>query len=202
MWDERYSADHYIYGTEPNDFLAQNINLIPGTHHRSHVLCLADGEGRNSIFLAKQGYAVTAVDSSIEGINKARKLATENDVEIEFIHMDLAVFDLGINKWDGVVSIFCHVPVDIRQALHRKVVQSLKNNGILILEAYTPAQLKLGTGGPTVTELTMNSESLKNELNGLQFKQLQELEREVIEGSHHTGTGAVVQAIAVKPEYL
>ncbi len=195
MWDKRYSEEHYIYGTEPNEFLLQNAHEIP---EHGQVLCLADGEGRNSVFLAKQGYCVTAIDSSIEGIKKARKLAHKNNVEIVFIHQDLANYDPGTDQWQGIVSIFCHLPPDIRQALHRKIVSSLKEKGVLILEAYTPAQLALGTGGPPVAELTMNSAILKDELNGLHFKQLQELEREIIEGTHHTGSGAVVQAIAVR----
>ncbi|VAW63874.1 Tellurite resistance protein TehB [hydrothermal vent metagenome] len=195
MWDERYSAEHYIYGTEPNEFLLQNINEIPAG---GEVLCLADGEGRNSVFLAKQGYSVTAIDSSIEGIKKARRLADKHNVNITFIHQDLENYEPGINHWHGIVSIFCHLPLEIRQPLHQKIVNSLKNNGVLILEAYTPEQIKLGTGGPPIAALTMDSSTLKKELKGLHFKQLQELQREVIEGTHHTGTGAVVQTIAIK----
>lgn len=194
MWDERYSANHYIYGTEPNTFLAENVAKLP----KGKVLCLADGEGRNSVFLAKLGYAVTAVDSSIEGIKKARKLAKQNQVEVTYICADLADFDPGIAQWDGIVSIFCHVPPGLRTLLHQQIVSSLKPGGILLLEAYTPEQLKLGTGGPPVAELTMTADLLASELSGLKFERLQEFEREVIEGTHHTGTGAVVQAIACK----
>ncbi len=194
MWNERYSADHYIYGIEANTFLAQNFNVIP----KGKVLCLAEGEGRNAVFLARQGYEVTAVDSSETGMTKARKLADENNVFVEFVHRDLAEFDLGEEKWDGIVSIFCHVPLGIRIGLHRKVVKSLKKEGVLLLEAYTPDQLKHGTGGPADSELTMTAELLSKELEGLHFRRLIEQEREVIEGTHHTGTGAVVQAIAIK----
>lgn len=194
MWDEKYSASNYIYGTKPNEFLTQNFNLLP----KGKILCLAEGEGRNAVFLAKQGYSVTAVDGSAVGLQKARKLAEENHVSIEFIHADLADYELGEEKWDGVVSIFCHLPVNIRQDLHQKVVTSLKHHGVMLLEAYTPDQLKYNTGGPATADMTMNTVQLTEELKGLHFSLIQELEREVVEGTHHTGTGAVIQVIVLK----
>lgn len=194
MWDERYSAEGYAYGTKPNDFLKANFQSIP----KGKVLSLAEGEGRNAVFLAKQGYSVTAVDASLAGLNKAGKLAEENGVAVEFIHADLADFDLGVNQWDGIVSIFCPLPSTIRKQLYKKVEAGLKQNGIFLLEAYTPDQLRHGTGGGNSVDLMQTKESLKAELPGLKFQHLVELEREVIEGIYHTGMGAVVQAIAAK----
>ncbi len=194
MWDERFSAAEYIYGTDPNDFLRENFHHLP----KGEVLSLAEGEGRNAVFLAKQGYAVTAVDGSLVGLNKARKLAQENGVAVEFIHADLAEYDIGENRWDGIVSIFCPVPSSMRMELHRKVVAGLKPNGVLLLEAYTPDQLKHGTGGGKSADLMMTKESLSLELADLNFTHLAELERNVLEGTYHTGIGAVVQAIASK----
>ena len=195
MWDERYSAEEYAYGTNPNNFLEANVSSIP----KGQVLSLAEGEGRNAVFLAKQGYSVTAVDSSLVGLNKARKLAEENGVIVEFIHTDLAEYDLGENKWDGIVSIFCPLPSSIRKQLHKKVEAALKRNGVFLLEAYTPAQLKYGTGGGNSVDVMQSKESLSLELAGLKFKHLIELEREVVEGIYPTGIGAVVQAIAFHP---
>lgn len=192
MWDERYSADHYIFGTEPNAFLKENFGVIP----KGKVLCLAEGEGRNAVFLAKQGYRVTAVDSSLVGLKKASKLAEANQVSIECVHADLETYDLGEGKWDGIVSIFCHVPEDLRKKLHRKVVKGLKDTGVLLLEAYTPQQLKYTTGGPSSVDRMMSAEKLTQELMGLSFSHLVELERETMEGTHHFGLGAVVQVIA------
>jgi SAM-dependent methyltransferase len=194
MWDERYSTEEYAYGTNPNEFLAENVNHIP----KGKVLSLAEGEGRNAVFLAKQGYSVTAVDASIVGLSKARKLAEENGVVVEFIHADLADYDLGENKWDGIVSIFCPLPSSLRKQLYKKVEAGLKPNGVFLLEAYTPAQLKHGTGGGTSADVMQSKESLRVELTGLKFKHLIELERDVREGTYHTGIGAVVQAIASK----
>ena len=194
MWDERYSAEEYAYGTTPNEFLVEKVSCIP----KGKVLSLAEGEGRNAVFLAKQGYSVTAVDASLIGLNKARKLAEENDVVVEFIHADLADYDLGENKWDGIVSIFCPLPSSLRKELYKKVIAGLKQNGVFLLEAYTPNQLRYGTGGGNSVDVMQSKESLRLELAGLKFKHLIELEREVIEGVYHTGIGSVVQAIAEK----
>ena len=147
---------------------------------------------------ARQAYSVTAVDSSQVGLDKARKLAEENAVDIEFIHSDLEHYDLGHDKWDGIVSIFCNVPPNLRKTLHAKIINGLKHQGILILEAYTPDQLKLGTGGPPVVDLMMDADSVEQELPGLRFEHLVEVERHVQEGFGHHGTGAVVQIIGYK----
>jgi len=194
IWDERYDVKEYIYGTEPNDFLRAMYQRIP----KGRVLCLADGEGRNSVFLAEQGYQVTAVDSSSVGIEKGRRLAAERGVNVESIHADLAEFNIEPNHWQGVVSIFAHVPPEARQRIHRQVVEGLVPGGVLLLEAYTPKQLEFGTGGPKVPELTMDLQRLEPELAGLELELAQEFERDVVEGAFHTGRGAVVQVLAIK----
>jgi SAM-dependent methyltransferase len=194
MWDERYSGEEFAYGTAPNEFLAANFGSIP----KGKVLSIAEGEGRNAVFLAKQGYAVTAVDGSLVGLQKAKKLADENGVEVEFIHADLADHDLGENKWDGIVSIFVPLPSSLRAQLYKKLEAALKPNGVFLIEAYTPDQIKHGTGGGNSPDTMQSKASLTRELPGLKFTHLLELEREVIEGTYHTGIGSVVQAIAVK----
>jgi len=195
MWDERYSAKEYAYGTEPNTFLTANFQHLP----KGRVLSLAEGEGRNAVFLAQQGYAVTAVDGSQVGLDKAQVLAEARGVKIERVCADLAVFELGVSTWHGIVSIFCPLPPAIRQALYRKVLAALKPGGVFLLEAYTPAQLQHGTGGGKSVELMQTAATLRAELPGLDFVHLVELERDVVEGVFHTGLGAVVQAIGVKP---
>lgn len=195
MWDKRYSSEEYVYGKQPNDFLLSVIEQIP----KGRVLCLAEGEGRNSVFLAEQGCDVLAVDSSSVGLAKAQKLADERGVEIKIEHADLADFEIVPETWDAIVSIFCHVPPAIRAELHKQVIAGLKPGGILVLEAYTPKQITFGTGGPPVAELTMSLSSLELELNGLEFIHARECERDVVEGLLHTGRGAVVQVLAIKP---
>lgn len=194
MWDERYSAEEYAYGTKPNDFLKDNFNYI----RKGNVLSLAEGEGRNAVFLARKGYSVTAVDSSLSGIDKGMKLAKNNGVEVEFIHADLVEYDLGENRWDGVISIFFPLPSLQRKILYKKLARGLNKNGVFLLEAYTPEQLKFGTGGGNSVDSMQSKKSLIHELSGLNFDHLVELERNVVEGIYHTGIGAVVQAIATK----
>lgn len=194
MWDERYSSEEYAYGKTPNQFLAEHFNVIP----KGKVLSLAEGEGRNAVFLARQGYSVTAVDGSRVGLQKAKKLADENGVSLELVHADLAEFDIGESKWDGIISIFCPLPSALRKELHKKVVAGLKPNGVFLLEAYTPDQLTYRTGGGNSADTMTTKASLILELEGLRFKHLIELERDVVEGVYHTGPGAVVQAIALR----
>ena len=196
MWDERYSAAGYAYGTTPNEFLEQYFDRIP----KGRVLSLAEGEGRNAVFLAQQGYTVTAVDGSSVGLSKARTLAAANNVVVDLIHADLADYDLGENQWDGIVSIFCPLPSLLRRQIYKKVELALKRNGVFLLEAYRPEQLQYGTGGGTSVDVMQTKNSLSVELAGLKFEHLVELERDVREGTYHTGIGAVVQAIAVKEE--
>lgn len=196
MWDERYSTAEFAYGTEANTFLAQHFSCIP----QGRVLSLAEGEGRNAVFLAKQGYRVTAVDASLVGLQKAQKLAAQHGVEIECIHADLADFELGTEQWHGIVSIFCPLPSAIRKQLYQKVAASLMPGGVFLLEAYTPAQLQYPTGGGKSADVLQTAASLCEELPTLHFSHLMELEREVLEGIYHTGLGAVVQAIASKAE--
>ena len=195
MWDERYADNDYVYGTKPNDFLRNHLDRLP----KGKILSLCEGEGRNAVFLAKHGYDVTGVDSSSVGLAKAQKLAEHEGVSISTELADMGDFRIEPNAWEGVVSIFCHIPPSMRSELHRQVVDGLKPGGVMILEAYTPEQLSFGTGGPKIATLTMTAESLKSELQGLEIESLQELERDVVEGKFHTGKGAVVQLIARKP---
>ena len=112
---------------------------------------------------------------------------------------DLAHYRIEREAWDGVVSIFCHLPPSLRAMVHRQVVAGLRQGGVLLLEAYTPRQIELGTGGPTVAELTMGLDDLRSELVGLDLVHAQELEREVHEGRYHFGRASVVQVIGIKP---
>ena len=195
MWNARYSTEEYVYGTMPNDFLLEVSRYIKG----SNVLCLAEGEGRNAVYLAREGYDVFAVDASAVGLEKAETLADESYVNINTQVADLADYEITPESWDGIVSIFCHLPPVVRKALHCKVVDGLKPGGVFILEAYRPKQLNFKTGGPLETEWMMSLDELKDELAGLEFYHDIELDREVSEGRLHSGVGAVVQLVAIKP---
>lgn len=196
MWDDRYSDPDFAYGTEPNAFLAEEAHRLPA---EGPILCLAEGEGRNAVWLAERGYAVTAVDGSSVGLEKATKLARERGVDIECVCSDLAHYPIEPGQWAGIVSIFGHLPADLRPQVHRQVAEGLRPGGTLILEAYTPQQLAYGTGGPPVEAMMMDLARLESELPGLEFEVAREIEREVIEGKYHTGAGHVVQLVARRP---
>lgn len=194
-WDIRYSEPGFAYGTEPNDFLAASLkHLKPG----GTVLCLAEGEGRNSVFLAQHGYQVTAVDYSAVGLEKARNLAAAKEVEIKTQLVDLDDYPINSESYDGIVSIFCHLPRSIRQKIHSQINPSLKTGGSFIMEAYTPKQLLYGTGGPPQEELLMELDQVREELNPLKIVYAKEVTREIHEGTYHNGVGAVVQLIGMK----
>ncbi len=194
MWEARYDTDSYVYGTAPNDFLRASVEQLPtGT-----ALCLAEGEGRNAVFLAQSGFEVHSVDLSQAGAAKTRRLAAQRGVRVHASVGDLATYDIGVERWDLIVSIFAHMPAAVRRDLHRRAVTALKPGGALVLEAYTPDQIGRGTGGPSVADMTMSLDLLSDELAPLQFLHAAELEREVVEGDGHTGVGAVVQVIARK----
>ena len=195
QWDQRYDKSEYVYGKEPNDFLKDHFAHIP----KGRVLFLAEGEGRNAVFLAKQpGYEVTAMDSSEVGMKKAQELAQQEGVNIKTVVADLNDFDLGDEQWDGIVSIFCHLPAPLRRRVHAGIVRGLKKGGVLLSEAYTPNQLEYQTGGPKSEEMLVDKAAILEELAGLRFDHLNEAIREVHEGQLHFGKGAVIQVIAIK----
>lgn len=195
MWDERYDTDDYVYGIHPNKFLVSIADKIPV----GKTLCLAEGEGRNAVYLASLGHDVVAVDSSAVGLKKAKRLAQQKGVEIETVVQNLEELDIQPNSWDAIVSIFCHLPEASRKALHTKVQAGLRSGGMYVLEGFTPDQLKFKTGGPPSPERLFHLQDLAEELDGLEYEHATEIERDVLEGLFHTGRAAVVQVIAFKP---
>jgi SAM-dependent methyltransferase len=194
-WDQRYGADTYYYGVEPNDFLREQSTAL---RHGGDVLCLGEGEGRNAVFLAKQGFPVVAVDQSAVGLQKAQQLAASRGVRITTVIADLAVFRIEPASWDAIVSIWCHLPRALRRETHRQVAAGLKPGGAFVLEAYTPAQLQHRTGGPSTADLMPTLAELREELDGLDFRHAAERERIVQEGAGHCGLSAVVQVLAYR----
>ena len=195
MWNERYDTADYQFGVSPNDFLVEKASDLPV----GKTLCLADGEGRNGVYLAKLGHRVTGIDLSSKGQAKARKLAEAENVQLELIEANLVEYDLGDTSWDCIVSIFFHLPSKIRRQVHAKVASALTPGGVLILEAYTPRQLEFGTGGPPNADALMTLDALEGDFPDLTFEYAVEKEREVIEGNLHSGHASVVQLLARKP---
>ena len=195
-WDERYAVYGWAFGSEPNDFLRENAHFLPPA---GRVLCLAEGEGRNAVHLARLGHEVTGVDLSSVGLAKAQRLATQFGMRLHTEVGDLATWQIVPGAWDGIVSIFAHVPLDVRLALHPRVVAGLKPGGVLLLEAYRPEQLGREGGGPKDDSKLMTLAQLREELAGLEFTIAREIEREVVEGRFHSGMAAVVQIVGRKP---
>jgi cyclopropane fatty-acyl-phospholipid synthase-like methyltransferase len=193
MWNQRYDRDGFAYGTEPNSFLVQNAKILIGP-----VLCLAEGEGRNAIFLASLGFEVLGVDGSEVGLAKAQKLAASRGLAIQTEVADLATYEPPQNSYGSVVSISAHLPSKNRKRLHRLVERCLKPGGIMLLEAYTKAQLARNTGGPKDPDLLMSRVDIEKEFPNCEPIHSQEIEREVIEGAFHTGLASVVQFLARK----
>jgi SAM-dependent methyltransferase len=194
MWNERYSEPGYAYGTSPNDYLVSVAPQLPS----GPILSMAEGEGRNAVFLATRGHTVHAVDASQVGLDKAQALARDLGVAITTEVSDLATYDFGESRWATIISIFCHLPPRVRARCHAAVVQALVPGGLFVLEAYRPEQLHLQTGGPQHRELLVTTDDLRAELAGLEFLALAEVDREIREGRFHQGPSATVQCLARK----
>ncbi len=198
MWDERYASD-YVYGTQPNDWLVARLEDLK----KGACLCLAEGQGRNAVWLAGQGFAVTAVDQSEVGLAKALELAASRGVAITTQVADLAEFDPGEARWDSVVAIFAHLPPTLRRDVYARVVKALVPGGTVLIESYTPDTLEQpGRGGPSGAQADMlvHAADLLTDFSELDILHAAETVREVNEGTHHQGLGAVVQFLARKPD--
>ena len=194
-WDERYGVDEYVYGKEPNLFLNQNVNSIP----KGNVLCIADGEGRNGVWLVKQGYRVTSIDFSPKAIEKINRLAQKNEVSIKTICVDLLNYEFGENIYDGIISIFSHFKVDDTNKLHRKYFNALKPNGVFIMEVFAKEQLPLKTGGPKDISLLYDTQDIQNSFPSGKIELLKKDVVYLHEGDMHDGKAVVVRAIIRKP---
>jgi SAM-dependent methyltransferase len=193
-WNTRYSDNEFIYGTEPNAFLVSHASELIGP-----VLSLAEGEGRNAVFLATLGLQVHGVDGSAVGLGKGRRLASAKGVDFQTEVADLATYEPALNRYGAVISISAHLPSIIRNRLYSLVERCLLPNGILLLEAYSENQLCRDTGGPKDVDMLMTVSKIRDEFPNLEPILLQEIEREVCEGNHHTGLASVIQFIGRKP---
>ena len=192
MWDERYSHSDLVYGEAPNDFLqSQIIRLPPGIN----VFVPADGYGRNGIWLAKQGFRVHTVDLSPVGVERARKAAAAAGVTMKMEVADLVSWQWPLDAFDAVVAIFFHIPSAVRPKIHASMLGALKPGGLVILQAFTPAQLQFTSGGPKQVDLLYTAESLRHDFADAEIVLLEEQVTQLNEGHLHSGPGAVVQAV-------
>lgn len=196
QWSERFAGQDYWFGTEPNAFLAaQAHRLKPGMT----ALAIADGEGRNGVFLARQGITVTSVDLTPTGVEKAKRLAARYGVAIDAVCADLEAWDWGPPRFDLVVGIFFQFAGPrFREALFRQMEDVLKPGGLLMIEGYRPEQIAYGTGGPPIVENLYTADMLRAAFADMEILHLAEYDAEIHEGSRHHGLSALIDLVARK----
>ncbi len=194
IWNERFAATEYVYGTNPNDFL---VECLSG-RRIGCAFSVAEGEGRNAVWMAEHGAQVHSIDASVKGVEKTLRLAKEHGVTVDAQVGLLEQLQIRESHYDTIVSVFAHMPRAERALLHNKLVRALKPDGLFVFEAYSPNQPKFDTGGPKDLDLLVTVDDLRTELAGLNFLVLHEVERNVVEGSLHTGKASVVQCMGIK----
>lgn len=194
MWDERYATDDYIFGREPALFIKNHSQwLKPGLR----TLAVADGEGRNGVFLAEQGLDVVSMDSSANAQEKAKMLARERKVDMEFALSDVDDWAWDEGAFDMVVAIFIQFvgPKD-RDRLFAGIKRTVKPGGLVLLHGYTPKQLEFGTGGPPFLENLYTPEILSAAFSDFKIHELRDYEAVLDEGKGHSGQSALIDLVA------
>lgn len=199
MWSTRYrnAGEDYVFGTTPNRFLAAQAALLAAG---SNALSVADGEGRNAVWLAEQGLQVMATEISPVALEKARKLAAGRHVAVDFVLADAVDWDYPETAFDFVVGIFIQFADPVQRArIFAGMARALRPGGHLILQGYTPKQLEYRTGGPSALENLYTADMLREAFAGLELVHLQEYEDVLDEGVGHKGHSALVGLVARKP---
>jgi len=193
-WNERFSAPGYVFGTQPNRFLASKGALLKAGRS---ALCVADGEGRNSVWLAEQGLDVTAFDFSPVAVEKARGLAAERGVSARYGVAGVYEWAWPLAAFDVVAAIFVQfADPAMREFMFARMVRALKPGGLLLLEGYAPKQLEYKTGGPSQVENLYTAPMLREAFRGMEILELREYEDELEEGERHTGRSALIDLVA------
>ncbi len=196
FWDERFKSEEYVYGVEPNRFYEQSLKQLG---IKGDILFPAEGEGRNAVFAAAKGLNVTAFDLSVEGQKKARKLASENNVKINYLTGEFEGLNLKENSFDAIVLIFAHFGPSIRQDFHRAFSKLLKKDGILILEGFSKNNLTMSNNnGPKNLELLFTKDIISEDFLDLETIELTETIESINEGNHHNGDSSVIRFIGKK----
>ncbi len=196
VWDERYAGEDFHFGTEPNAFLvSQKSRLKPGMS----CLAVADGEGRNGVWLAEQGLQILSVDASSVALAKAGKLSQQRGVTLQLAQVDLVNWDWGVNCFDVVVAIFIQfVTSPLREQMFAHIKRCLKPGGLLLLQGYTPRQLDFKTGGPSQAENLYTEGMLRREFADMEILHLCEHDDIIREGAGHSGMSALIDLVARK----
>lgn len=195
-WNLRFAGDDYLFGTAPNEWLRCHAEVWQAG---ARVLSVADGEGRNSVWLAVRGLRVDAFDIAEAGVCKARSLAEQQGVQVNFSVADCDGFDWPEAAYDGVAAIFVQfADPALRQRLFDHIVRSLKPGGVLVLQGYTPKQLDYRSGGPPLLSHLYTEAMLRNVFGALDIVELSDYQAEIHEGSGHKGRSALIGLVARK----
>ncbi|MBN9333129.1 class I SAM-dependent methyltransferase [Devosia sp.] len=196
FWDDRYSRDEYVFGEAPNAFLASQAAHLPSS---GKALAIADGEGRNGVWLAEQGLDVLSVDASPVGLEKAQRLAEKRGVPLETRLLDISAYDWPAESFDVVAGIFFQFAgPDLRDAIFAGIIRTLRPGGVLILQGYGPRQLEYRTGGPGILENLYTEALLAEKFSALEILHLGDHDSAVAEGSAHVGMSHLVDLVARK----
>ena len=197
FWNQRFDKEEFIFGKEPNEYLALQTRKYLKPNNK--VLCIADGEGRNGVWLAKQGMQVVGFDASDIALRKAKQFAKDNQVEVEYSFSDTDSFDWQVNVYDAVIAIFIQfADPPMRARIFKQIHQALKPGGILILQGYTPKQLEYKTGGPSLIEHLYTEQMIRDLTQEFQMLDLRCYEQELNEGARHAGMSALLGLVAKK----
>ena len=197
QWENRYAAaTNYLFGTEPSQFITRHASLI---QNGAEVLSVADGEGRNSVFLAQLGARVHAIEISPTAIARARRLAEARGVTVNFQQADLLNWSWPAETYDAVVAIFVQfIPPAVRPTFFRRIQSALRPGGLLLLHGYRPEQTLYATGGPSDPAHCYTGELLRNAFSSMEMIRLESYEAEIQEGTAHVGRSALIDFIARK----
>jgi cyclopropane fatty-acyl-phospholipid synthase-like methyltransferase len=196
-WTKRFDTKDYVFGTAPNAFLkAEARRLNPG----GKVLCVADGEGRNGVYLAEKGMKVHSIDFADNAIEKAKRLAQTRHVDLDIEKADVLNWDWPKNAYDAVAAIFIQFATpEERATLFENMKGAVKPGGLLLMEGYGPRQMEYKTGGPNVLEMLYTRELLEQTFAGWEIIDLAEYDCELSEGARHAGMSALIDIVARKP---
>ncbi len=198
FWNERYASKEYAYGTMPNQYFKTSLDQLA---QKGKILLPAEGEGRNAIFAAQQGYEVHAFDTSIVGQTKALKLAKQNNVSIKYTVEDMATINYPADSFDVIALIYAHFPPNVRSAYHQKITTWLKPNGHLIFEGFSKKHLQIQkqnpkVGGPKNIDMLFSKEQLMKDFPNFNFLEIAEKTVLLNEGNYHVGQASVIRFIA------
>jgi 2-polyprenyl-3-methyl-5-hydroxy-6-metoxy-1,4-benzoquinol methylase len=194
FWDERYSADEFVYGTSPNEFFKARIDVLPpGT-----LLLPCEGEGRNAVYAATLNWQVFAFDQSEKGREKCAQLAASKHVQVNYQVADAMEYNFGENQYDAIALIYAHFPAAIRTHIHQRCITAVKPGGIIMLEAFNPLQLNNTSGGPKDETMLYTLKMLQQDFNNTKIELLETLKTHLQEGEHHSGMGDIIRLVAGK----